>query len=378
MTKGDAAGLPVGFHRFSRVGFLNYQLNRWHSLGFTRFNDIVAAGQQIRTAGDNKRVFVELAAEAMHDDRLRNAAFYYRAAEFLTDPEDPDKASLYRSFTDAFALGFADEGIERSLVAYRQSFLPVLRLAAVGRRRGTVIAHGGLDSFVEEFFCFWRHLAHRGYDVVAFEGPGQGAAHRVHGLAHEHDWENPVGAVLDHFDLSDVALLGISFGGYWCLRAAAYEKRISRVIADPPLYDLVAAAGQGARRLLDVMLRYPQVMDSSIRTRMRASPMLRHTVRQILFITNQLDARPTAAAHWLLGMNEGHLSSERVTCDVLLMAGERDRFQPVKLYRLQRAALINARSLSGRIFTRAEHAENHCQMGNLTLALDYLADWLDN
>lgn len=137
---------------------------------------------EIRSVEDNKRVFAALAADAVREGRLRNAAFYYRAAEFLTDPSDPDKESLYASFADAFTRGFADEGIERSLVPYGDGFLPILRLPAVGERRGTVVAHGGFDSFIEEFFCFWRYLADRGYDVVAFEGPGQGAAHRVYGL----------------------------------------------------------------------------------------------------------------------------------------------------------------------------------------------------
>lgn len=372
-----AVKLPVGFRRFSRIGFINYQLNRWYSLGYTRLADIEAAGREIRSLKDNKRVFAALAEDAVREGRLRNAAFYYRAAEFLTDPDDPDKKSLYASFADAFAHGFAEEGIERRLVLYSHGFLPVLRLPAVGQRRGTVVAHGGFDSFIEEFYCFWRHLADRGYDVVAFEGPGQGAALRMYGLGHDHDWEKPVGAVLDHFGLDDVALLGISFGGYWCVRAAAYEKRVTRLIVDPPLYDLVAAAGPAVRRMLGVMVSAPRLLNWSIRVRMRAFPMLRHVVRQALFITNQLDAEPAAAAHWFLGMNEQHLSSERVACDVLLMAGGKDRFQPVKLYRLQQAALVNARSVTGRVFTRAEQAQNHCQMGNLRLALNYLTDWLD-
>lgn len=144
-----------------------------------------------------------------------------------------------------------------------------------------------------------------------------------------------------------------------------------------PLYDLVAAAGPAVRRMLDAMLARPALLDWSIRVRMRAFPMLRHVVRHALFITNQMDAEPSAAAHWLLGMNARHLSSDRVDQDVLLLAGERDRFQPVTLYHRQRAALVNARSVTGRIFTRAEHAENHCQMGNLGLALDVITDWLD-
>lgn len=370
--------LPVGFHRFARLDFINYQLNRWHSLGYTRFEDIAEAGRRITSAEDNKPVFTELAETAVAQGRLRNAAFYYRAAEFLTDPADPDKATLYARFRKTFYRGFADEHIERHEIRYGPGNLAAMRLAPAGDAvRGTVVIHGGFDSFIEEFFCFWKYFADLGYEVIAFDGPGQGASHRLHHVPHDHDWEKPVTAVLDHFDRSDVTLLGISFGGYWCLRAAAFEKRISRVISHPPLYDLVAAQSRIVQGALQLMLRSERFLNWSIRVRMNAFPMIRHIVRNALFITNQLDAEPIAAAHWLLGMNKDHQHPELVDQDVLLLAGAKDRFQPVRLYELQMAALSNARSITGRVFTRAEHAENHCQMGNLGLALSVMGDWLD-
>lgn len=369
--------LPVGFHRFARLDFINYQLNRWHSLGYTRFEDIAEAGRRITSAEDNKPVFTELAETAVAQGRLRNAAFYYRAAEFLTDPADPDKATLYARFRKTFYRGFADEHIERHEIRYGPGNLAAMRLAPAGDAvRGTVVIHGGFDSFIEEFFCFWKYFADLGYEVIAFDGPGQGASHRLHHVPHDHDWEKPVTAVLDHFDRSDVTLLGISFGGYWCLRAAAFEKRISRVISHPPLYDLVAAQSRIVQGALQLMLRSERFLNWSIRVRMNAFPMIRHIVRNALFITNQLDAEPIAAAHWLLGMNKDHQHPELVDQDVLLLAGAKDRFQPVRLYELQMAALSNARSITGRVFTRAEHAENHCQMGNLGLALSVMGDWL--
>ena len=59
-------------------------------------------------------------------------------------------------------------------------------------------------------------MAEAGYEVIIFEGPGQGAAIRKHNLIFTHKWEQTVTAVLDHFDLrlSDVTLIGISLGGY--------------------------------------------------------------------------------------------------------------------------------------------------------------------
>ena len=76
-------------------------------------------------------------------------------------------------------------------------------------------------------------------------------------------------------------------------------------------------------------------------------------------------------------MNADHLGSERVTQDVLL-CGEHDSFQPPSLTNAQSAALTAARSVTGRTFTEAEHADQHCQMGNLDLACRVVTTWLNN
>ena len=95
---------------------------------------------------------------------------------------------------------------------------------------GAVLLHGGFDSLIEEFFAIWQRIAAAGFDVIAFDGPGQGGARDLGGLTFDHDWEKPVGAILDHFALDSAALVGISMGGYWALRAAGREPRIDRVV----------------------------------------------------------------------------------------------------------------------------------------------------
>jgi len=70
------------------------------------------------------------------------------------------------------------------------------------------------------------------------------------------------------------------------------------------------------------------------------------------------------------------LDSGRVKQDVLLMCGEHDAFQPSALARAQAQALVTARSVTTRMFTRAEQADQHCQMGNLELACEVLTAWL--
>ena len=66
-----------------------------------------------------------------------------------------------------------------------------------------------------------------------------------------------MGAVLDHFELDDVTLLGISPGGYLAPRAAAFEPRVRRVIVFDVCWDLFEA-GLSTRPLpLRIELRAP-------------------------------------------------------------------------------------------------------------------------
>jgi hypothetical protein len=41
------------------------------------------------------------------------------------------------------------------------------------------------------------------------------------------------------------------------------------------------------------------------------------------------------------------------------------------------AALLNAKSVTDKIFTKEEHAQNHCQIGNIKLALDTMLKWIE-
>lgn len=56
-----------------------------------------------------------------------------------------------------------------------------------------------------------------------------------------HEWEKCTSAILDYYKLTDVTLIGISLGGYLAVRAAAYEKRISRLIMYDLIYDFYGA-----------------------------------------------------------------------------------------------------------------------------------------
>ena len=221
-----------------------------------------------------------------------------------------------------------------------------------------------------------RYLSDGGYDVVAFEGPGQGAARSKHGLALDYRWEKPAKAILDHFGLEDVTWLGVSMGGYFCFRAAAFEPRIARVIASGIAYDYMQFPPKIFQWLM--FLFFDHFRDYSNRVtfkKMKKDGMHRWTIENLMYITKT--DTPMEAFDVAREMNAENLHSELVKQDVLILTGRNDHFIPFKMHRRQVGALKNARSVTARIFTKETEAHNHCQNGNFGLALDVMAGWIE-
>jgi dienelactone hydrolase len=107
-----------------------------------------------------------------------------------------------------------------------------------GRRRPLLIMHSGFDGSAEELHVDGGGAAvERGY-LLALDGPGQfGPLHREN-LTFRADSEKVVTPVVDfalnlpEVDPAEIALMGISLGGELAPRAAAFEKRISALIAN--------------------------------------------------------------------------------------------------------------------------------------------------
>jgi pimeloyl-ACP methyl ester carboxylesterase len=366
--------LPVGFETFHRRRFINYQMNRAHALGFADAAELRDAATEIRSIRDCVSVMEARSDRAEADHRLVHAVGYLRIAEFFTPGSSPEKLVRYQRYRRLFDAAFDDSWIVRHEVPHAGSSLPAYVLGATQPARGTILLHGGFDSLIEEFVGIWQRIAAAGFDVIAFDGPGQGGARRLGGLSFDHDWEKPVGAVLDHFGVDTAGLVGISMGGYWALRAAGREPRIDRVVSWPPVYDWMLRVPRILRGPAQVMLRRRGFMRWSVRVRARLIPTLGVVVDQALYNIDSHD--PYDIVTWFLGMNPKHVGSEGVTQDTLLLCGENDSFQPQVLTRAQANALTSARSVTVRTFTATELADQHCQMGNLELASQVITDWL--
>jgi dipeptidyl aminopeptidase/acylaminoacyl peptidase len=107
-----------------------------------------------------------------------------------------------------------------------------------------VIMVPGLDSTKEELQATAEYYLARGLATLAIDGPGQGESE--YELPIEPAYEKVATAAVDflkaRYDIfsSRIGLFGVSLGGYYAARAAAYEPRLKAVVAlaGPYRFDL--------------------------------------------------------------------------------------------------------------------------------------------
>ncbi|MXN45579.1 alpha/beta fold hydrolase [Shinella kummerowiae] len=101
----------------------------------------------------------------------------------------------------------------------------------------------GSDSTKEEFPAFERHFLIRGMATLSLDGPGQGEG-RSHGYLRA-DIAPAIAATIKALEnrpglTGDIGLVGMAFGGFLALRAAAALEGLAAVVSINGFYDLGA------------------------------------------------------------------------------------------------------------------------------------------
>lgn len=180
------------------------------------------------------------------------ASNYFRASyTFLFQPPlDPRAVRAYERQTEAFARAMAlmDTPAETVKIPFEDTALhgAFLQPRATGGPRRTIILTTGYDGTAEESFFFSGKAAlERGYNVLVYDGPGQGHALIKQGLALRPDWEAVIRPLMDfvlarpEVDPDRVALMGTSLGGYLAPRGASAEPRLAALVADPGQFSVL-------------------------------------------------------------------------------------------------------------------------------------------
>lgn len=367
------------FHHFHRDANINYQLNRFLISGM---EDVFAGfGQQIENFDDWKRLLCAKASSCEAEGKTDCAMGLYRAAEFFMSPGDPDKTTAYEKFVSLFYQAKEGRNFQRITVPYGPSHLHGFRLNPSKPDKGIILIHGGFDSYVEEFYPLGAAMCESGYEVVMFDGPGQGSTLVREKLPMTHEWEKPVAAVLDYLGANNVTLIGISLGGYLAVRAASLEPRVQRVIADDVMLDFFACVtsrrGKVAESLIRglVKLRWSFMLNAVARIMMKRDLYSRWGIAQGMHV---MGCETPSEFFVKLREYNGYTASGHVAGDILIMAGAEDHFVPLEQFFEQLKLLTGARSVTGRIFMSKEQAQSHCQVGNLGLAAAHMLGWIED
>ena len=369
--------IEPGFRAFNAHPTLNFMLNRlaWE-IDRDRLADI---GARVATQDDFVRVALEEARRAERDGRGRDAAFLYRGAEFFTDSAHPDKGPVYEKFMELFYAAEPDARAGRREVAFDGGLLGVVDLPALADEKDVLLFCSGYDGVIEELCGTVLPLRRAGYRVVLYEGPGQGSALRRSGLAMAPDWERPTGAVLDALGVARCTLLGISLGSLLAARAAAFDGRVRRLVCWGAMHDFSECVKQsmgereGERALRLVRWGWRRPINRAVRRAMAADAAANWAVSHGMHVSGRAD--PFGYLRWLLDFHL-HDVAHRIAQDALVVSSSADHLVPVDQLRRQADALVGARSVTTRLTTAAEHAAEHCQIGNPGLVVDEILRWM--
>lgn len=373
---------PVGFYDDLHKDFsINFQMNRFYSWANDEgmLKEMKEASPYINNYDEHIAKFLELSEKALKEGRKLRGALYLRGAEFFIPESDSQKQTYRKEFLSLMLEYFEIKENEHYKVPYENSYLSAYRFIPENPK-GTIVFFGGYDSYIEELFSLLIGMKEEGYDIVCFDGPGQGSVLEDCKMPMTHEWEKPVKTILDFFNLDDVTLIGMSLGGYLVLRAAAFEKRVKRVIADdifPDMYRMILAKlpmnlGETVNTLMEN--ENDEELNSLIKKLMHKSLIIEWVFTQGLNVTGS--QTPYEYLNKIMRYNTREISGQ-VDQDVLLMVAKEDHYVPLEQFSEQIETLTNVRSLTTRMFTRKEHAQNHCHVGNVGLSAEVMLNWIE-
>lgn len=286
-----------------------------NGVALTDFEEVVAGVERwddwCKAWADKAAVHEALGREALSHgkslsagEHLQRAGVYYHFGKFLFTHDLPQMKAAHMKAVECrrLALPHLSPPGERVAIPFEgKQLYGILRKPAGIAKPPIMIMVCGLDSAKEETEAYEAPFLARGIAILVFDGPGQGEA--------EYDWpirgnyETAVKAVCDFIatrndvDTSRIGLWGVSLGGYYAPRAAAFEKRVKACIALSGPYDMGA--------------NWETIPD-----------LTRETFRVRSHAKTREDGRRNAATLSMKGI------AENITCPIYIVAGKQDRVVP--------------------------------------------------
>jgi dipeptidyl aminopeptidase/acylaminoacyl peptidase len=295
------------------------------------------------------------------------AANYYQTGERLLQPRTAESQAAYARAVALFQKGIGAVpflSIEAVEVPFEGKSLPGYFVK--GREAGaapmpTLVFFDGLDITKEmQYFRGAPELVKRGIAVLIVDIPGTGEAIRFRGMPARFDTNVAGTAAVDYLatrrdvDANRLAVMGISLGGYYAPRAAAFEPRFKACVSWGAIWDYHATWKKRVDTAFQASLSVPG-----------------DHIMWVLGVSTIEDALKKLEGFRLAGV------AEKVQCPYLLTHGERDAQIPMEDARALFEA-IGAKDKTFKVFTYQEGGYEHCQGDNVTIGIATIADWLSD
>ena len=321
------------------------------------------------------------------ENLLRASNYYRNAAAFLLDDpaNNPEVAALYTAQIDTFAAATAlfDHPAEAVSIPYQNTTLPsyLFLVDDSGVPRPTIIYTSGYDSTCQEcYFVLAVAALRRGYNVLAFDGPGQGGALHLQKLVMRPDWEAVLTPVVDYaltrreIEPGRIAGFGYSLGGYLLARAAAFEHRLAALIFDDGVHDLASGFADNMPPFVMKWLDagHDEFVNHLLSVLTAVSSQLRWALGNgmwVFGVQNYAEVLRTAEKYTLDGV------ADQIAAPTLIMEGEHDTLLQGQPERVEKA--LTAAKTTRVTLTEAEGAGEHTHAGALARAHQVMFDWLD-
>lgn len=372
-----------GTYVFNEDANFNFQLNRVVMWGHGDPEEIFTVSKSIRDSESWVRALMKLAKKAKEEGRTQAQIGYLRMSEFFMYDSDPRKLKTYQKTKELFYWYYeqilSEHGIAVADIPCNGGTIPVMSCRGEGSRQGVILLHGGNDSYIEEFLDALLYFQAKGFDVYLFEGPGQGGCLREQNMKFDPAWEKPVKAILDYYRLDDVTIIGASLGGYLAPRAAAFEKRITKVIGwsiFPDFFDILLADDpKPVRTLMDTAYKkgFAGVFNGFYKKMMGKSELVKWNLMHGMYAYDAPD--PVGYVQKIRSFTLKGIG-DKITQDMLIIGGRDDHMIMPELFHEEYDLLPNVRSLSFHLYTNRDDAGSHCGIGNMELILDTMVSWI--
>jgi len=383
--------LSAASYNASELGEVLTTIDRIHAKGDTYaafYEAFLERGEELRTrASSFRRAGHGVSAREAY---LRAASYFDQALFFVLASSDPTRkheGEVYKKMDGcwrAAAKRFAPQ-FQYVRIPYKGTKLPGWLITPSGpiRRRPTVILNNGSDDQNIDLYVYGGRAAReRGWNAFIFEGPGQGSNLFLRNMPFVVEWEKVVSSVVDvlvkrpEVSRDQIALVGWSFCGLSVVRAAAYERRIAALVADPGVVSNFTkweqSLGPGLLELLDAgrKAEFDAIWDHVFAS-LPAEEQFIIRKRSEIFGQGSFYDRMRLARQFELSPS----TIARVKAPTLVIEAADEQFVPGQSQRLYEQLKTRKKLLT---FTVAEGGQFHCEPMAPQLRNELMFNWLED